>query len=249
MLKRSLRLPQILLKNVGDEVDIGEIAADKLRGTIVVVPGPHVRHRFPASDWNCGGLRRQRLVIRDDVGGLGPTEDEGPFGGAMGRSMHRDAPHHHECHTFEAGRGGTLVDEERSPGRCLRPYTRGLGPLMTRALLIAAVLGLSPASAQTVTCVIANGGGFRREVQPRRQHWFLNEKSDLPFRPPAFCSVSRGRRRLGEREYRAPSVTPGVALRPRTQGGYHIWIGPNGYRSWEWENGGRLYGDDSQGNH
>ena len=61
-------------------------------------------------------------------------------------------------------------------------------------------------------------GGFRREVQPCRQHWFLNEKSGFPFRTPAFCSVSRGRRRLGEKEYRAPSVTPGVALRPRTQG-------------------------------
>jgi hypothetical protein len=62
------------------------------------------------------------------------------------------------------------------------------------------------------------GGGFRREAQPRRQHWFLNEKSGFPFRTPAFCSVSRGQRRLGEEEYRAPSVTPGVALRPRTQG-------------------------------
>src|SRR5208337_4583083 len=62
-------------------------------------------------------------------------------------------------------------------------------------------------------------GGFRREVQPRRQHWFLNEKSGFPFRTPAFRSVSRGQRRLGEKEYRAPSVTPGVALRPRTQGG------------------------------
>src|ERR1700722_11528568 len=60
-------------------------------------------------------------------------------------------------------------------------------------------------------------GGFRREVQPRRQDWFLNEKSGFPFRTPAFCSVSRGQRRLGEEEYRAPSVTPGVALRPRTQ--------------------------------
>ena len=62
------------------------------------------------------------------------------------------------------------------------------------------------------------GGGFRREVQPRRQHWFLNEMLGFPFRTPAFCSVSRGRRRLGEKEYRAPSVTRGVALRVRTQG-------------------------------
>ena len=61
------------------------------------------------------------------------------------------------------------------------------------------------------------GGGFRREVQPRRQHWFLNEKSGFPFRTPAFCSVSKGQRRLGEKEYRAPSVTQGVALRVRTQ--------------------------------
>src|SRR5271157_594166 len=64
-------------------------------------------------------------------------------------------------------------------------------------------------------------GGFRREVQPRRQHWFLNEKSGFPFRTPAFCSVSR-RRRLGEKEYRAPSVTPRVALRPRTQAGVDV---------------------------
>src|SRR5208283_3617463 len=47
--------------------------------------------------------------------------------------------------------------------------------------------------------------------------WFLNEKSGFPSRTPAFCSVSRGQRRLGEKEYRAPSVTPRVALRPRTQ--------------------------------
>src|SRR5271165_363124 len=69
-----------------------------------------------------------------------------------------------------------------------------------------------------LTLVERGGGGFRREVQPRRQHWFLNEKSGFPFRTPAFCSVSRGQRRLAEKEYRAPSVTPGVALRPRTQG-------------------------------
>src|SRR5271170_3587980 len=76
-------------------------------------------------------------------------------------------------------------------------------------------------------------GGFRREVQPRRQHWFLNEKSGFPFRTPAFCSVSRGQRRLGEKEYRAPSVTQGVALRPRTQGGPSISPGrPWLSRSW-----------------
>jgi hypothetical protein len=80
------------------------------------------------------------------------------------------------------------VDEEPFARAMFETLHEGLGPLMTRALLIAAVLGLSPASGQTVTCVIANGG-------------------------------------------------------------YHICIGPNGYRSREWENGGRLYGDDGQGNH
>src|SRR5271157_1720640 len=68
-----------------------------------------------------------------------------------------------------------------------------------------------------LTTLRPSPGGFRSEVQPRRQHWFLNEKSGFPFRTAAFCSVSRGQRRLGEKEYRAPSVTPGVALRDRTQ--------------------------------
>src|SRR5271166_6025175 len=71
-------------------------------------------------------------------------------------------------------------------------------------------------------------GGFRSEVQPRRQHWFLNEKSGFPFRTPAFCSVSRGQRRLGEKEYRAPSVTPGVALRDRTQAAGTLTLGGTG---------------------
>jgi hypothetical protein len=62
-------------------------------------------------------------------------------------------------------------------------------------------------------------GGFRREVQPRRQHWFLNEKSGFPFRTPAFCSVSRGQRRLGEEEYRAPSVTRGLHFAPELREG------------------------------
>ena len=35
-------------------------------------------------------------------------------------------------------------------------------------------------------------GGFRREVQPRRQHWFLNKKSRFPIPNPAFCSLFQG---------------------------------------------------------
>src|SRR6516164_3956186 len=51
------------------------------------------------------------------------------------------------------------------------------------------------------------------------------KKSGFPVRTPAFCSVSRGPSRLGEKEYRAPSMTPGVALRPRTQGGFVLSLG------------------------
>ena len=33
--------------------------------------------------------------------------------------------------------------------------------------------------------------GFRREVQPRRQHWFLNRKSRFPFRTPPSARFPR----------------------------------------------------------
>ena len=48
--------------------------------------------------------------------------------------------------------------------------------------------------------------------------WGLGSSINQPgaIRPitPAFCSVSRGQRRLGEKEYRAPSVTPGLHFAP-----------------------------------
>src|ERR1700722_5640275 len=111
-------------------------------------------------------------------------------------------------------------------GVCPGPFGEELSPPfvsnMSKAQRHAGVGGLLREAIRSQIGFVAArkaGGGFRREVQPRRQHWFLNEKSGFPFRTPAFCSVSRGRRRLGEKEYRAPSVTPRVALRPRTQGG------------------------------
>jgi hypothetical protein len=61
-------------------------------------------------------------------------------------------------------------------------------------------------------------GGFRREVQPRRQHWFLKRKPGFPFRTPAFCSVSKGQRRLGEKEYRAPFSDAGGCTSCRKSG-------------------------------
>ena len=62
-------------------------------------------------------------------------------------------------------------------------------------------------------------GGFRHEVQPVDSIDSSSESSGFPFQISAFCSVSRGRRRFGEKEYPALSVTPGVALRVGTQGG------------------------------
>jgi hypothetical protein len=38
---------------------------------------------------------------------------------------------------------------------------------------------------------IGEQGGFRREVQPRRQHWFLNGKSGFAFRTPPFARFPR----------------------------------------------------------
>jgi Phage Tail Collar Domain len=46
-------------------------------------------------------------------------------------------------------------------------------------------------------------GGFRREVQPRRQHWFLNEKSGFPFRTPGH-RCGRKRQLFGQ-ESKQPS--------------------------------------------
>ena len=63
------------------------------------------------------------------------------------------------------------------------------------------------------------GGGFRPEVQPRRQHWFLNRKSGFHSEPRLLLGFQKGQRRLGEKEHRARSVTPGVALRVGIQGG------------------------------
>jgi hypothetical protein len=66
------------------------------------------------------------------------------------------------------------------------------------------------------------GGGFRREVQPGRQHWFLNEKSGLPFRPPGLLLGFQGTKTARRERISSPSVTPGCtspqnsgALTPR----------------------------------
>ena len=181
-------------------------------------PGLVCRTRF-LSNLVDGHRRRQRL--RRDVLELGPGVDR-----SWCRSSYRDGSQMSISPSIRR----LLSGRWRSAWRCC--YSRsspGDGPLG----------GAEPAWAMRRPGQQAGGrggcsdcccdfnarngaaredGGFRREVQPRRQHWFLNEKSGFPFRTPAFCSVSRGQRRLGEKEYRAPSVTPKVALRVRTQG-------------------------------
>jgi hypothetical protein len=112
--------------------------------------------------------------------------------------------------------------EAQPPSQCRRPWPTSTKPgrskCSTKRLATIGCLDASRNADELMSASRIEGGRFRREVQPRRQHRFLNEKSGFPFRMPALCSVSTGQRRLGEKEYRAPSVTQGVALRPRTQG-------------------------------
>jgi hypothetical protein len=60
-------------------------------------------------------------------------------------------------------------------------------------------------------------GGFRREVQPVDSIGSSSE-SRFPFQIPAFGSFARGRRRLGEKKYRAPSVDAGGCTSRRNSG-------------------------------
>jgi hypothetical protein len=94
-------------------------------------------------------------------------------------------------------------------GRTLHDNKAGAFKMPYKALCddVSHELGSVPLAAPSVESQrererVRKVGGFRREVQPRRQHWFLNEKSGFPFRTPVFCSVSKGQRRLGEKEYR-----------------------------------------------
>jgi hypothetical protein len=61
-------------------------------------------------------------------------------------------------------------------------------------------------------------GGFRREVQPRRQHWFLNEKAGFPFRTPAFCSVFQGTKTARREGISSPFSDAGGCTSPQNSG-------------------------------
>ena len=63
-------------------------------------------------------------------------------------------------------------------------------------------------------------GGFRREVQPRRTASWLNLNEKVGFPCPNRLLLGFQGTKTARREgiSSRPSVTPGVALRPRTQG-------------------------------
>jgi hypothetical protein len=70
--------------------------------------------------------------------------------------------------------------------------------------------------ARYVVFVSRRPGGNANAGPPtahRAQHYSADGKTWERI-DPAFCSVSRGQRRLGEKEYRAPSVTPGLHFAP-----------------------------------
>jgi hypothetical protein len=77
-----------------------------------------------------------------------------------------------------------------------------------------------------VNVPILGGGGFRREVQPRRQHWFLNEKAGFPFRTPAFCSVFQGTKTARREGISSPFSDAGGCTSPQNSGGRHVAHGP-----------------------
>src|SRR5580704_12591837 len=78
-------------------------------------------------------------------------------------------------------------------------YTRVQNPtwdaLETRITALeggAAALAVASGQAASAYSVLNLAqGGFRREVQPRRQHWFLNRKSGFPFRTPPSARFPR----------------------------------------------------------
>ena len=59
-------------------------------------------------------------------------------------------------------------------------------------------------------------------MQPRRQHWFLNEKSGFPIpNGGLLLEFPGGEDVFGEKEYRAPSVTPGLHFASELREGFN----------------------------
>jgi hypothetical protein len=63
------------------------------------------------------------------------------------------------------------------------------------------------------------GGGFRREVQPRRQHWFLNEKVGFPRPHPRLLLGFQGTKSARREGMSSPFNDAGGCTSPQNSGG------------------------------
>src|SRR6516165_7837048 len=62
-------------------------------------------------------------------------------------------------------------------------------------------------------------GGFRREVQPRRQHWFLNEKVGFPRPHPRLLLGFQGTKSARREGISSPFNDAGGCTSPQNPGG------------------------------
>src|SRR6516164_3956183 len=73
------------------------------------------------------------------------------------------------------------------------------------------------------SCLTSNGplhanGGFRREVQPRRQHWFLNEKVGFPRPHPRLLLGFQGTKSARREGISSPFNDAGGCTSPQNSG-------------------------------
>ena len=61
-------------------------------------------------------------------------------------------------------------------------------------------------------------GGFRREVQPRRQHWFLNEKVGFPRPHPRLLLGFQGTKSARREGMSSPFNDAGGCTSPQNSG-------------------------------
>ena len=61
-------------------------------------------------------------------------------------------------------------------------------------------------------------GGFRREVQPRRQHWFLNEKVGFPRPHPRLLLGFQGTKSARREGISSPFNNAGGCTSPQNSG-------------------------------
>src|SRR6516162_5511945 len=102
----------------------------------------------------------------------------------------------------------------------------------------AAVRRLRPSSSSmSIQRPCLTMGGFRREVQPRRQHWFLNEKVGFPRPHPRLLLGFQGTKSARREGMSSPFNDAGGCTSPQNSGGDLVSgvvaevIGLTGHRS------------------